>query len=264
MKSGLFIISALSLSMTVIAPLEPASADPIVKAEAPNEVAPLTIIASQEVPCDPKRAAAPHHKMRKRHVHHAATGPHKTKVRPKHRRLHRHPVVAAHSHGPRPIRAVAVKPASQRCYVYRRDRLTRASLPLEPERLARAAEPALYDRAPLFNLARAPIGGTLPNAEIPSGGGSGARTSPLSPVGPVGPGGGGTTPPPGGGGTPTPPGGGGTTPPPPGGGGGTPPVTVAAAPEPGSWALMITGVGLAGLALRRRRAQGPAATRSPV
>lgn len=253
MRSGVFVSVGLALLIGLADPAVSISADAPTPVRA-VEVAPLTIVASEEVPCDPKRPVAARHHGRRKHPRHAVR--HRPRV---HRRVavahrapvRRRPVVAARVHSPKPIRAVAVKPASQRCYVYRRDRLTRASLPLQPERLVRAAEPTLAQRAPLTDLVGPPQrAATI--AQIPSGGGSGF-SNPLSPVGPVGPGGGGGTPtgPGGGGGTPTGPGGG--TPSGPGGGGGVPANPVAAAPEPGTWALMITGVGLAGLALRRRR-----------
>lgn len=111
--------------------------------------------------------------------------------------------------------------------------------------LAAASPAAVLPIAPIVAapLVAAPVAA----AGIPAGVGA-LGLLPLAAVGSGGSGGGLAVTPPGGGAAPPPTGG---TPPPTGGGETPPPAP--AVPEPATWLMMITGFGLLGTALRRRR-----------
>lgn len=107
---------------------------------------------------------------------------------------------------------------------------------LDAPELAFAFGPPLLAELPAFGVAAPGFAAVFPGLPVLVGGIGGG-------VGVIGGGGGGGV-------TPPPTGGGGTTPPPTPA---PPPVVTPAIPEPGTWATMLTGFGMVGWALRRRR-----------
>lgn len=213
-RRNLCMAAALSAALCV-APQAPAQT-----AVTPAGVTYLTY--TEEAPCPPEAAGRRPRKRVRRHVRHAP------------RAHRRHVAVQApvqHAKTPLKVRkrvrrhlAPHLIKASQpvhhkRCSVVRRDRLTSAAFGISPTDAI--VEPASYDITP---------GGPIYSSASSSG-----REAFGDPVG--GGAGGGAT----GGGV----GNGGF------GGGGGP--SVSAAPEPDGWLLMIVGVALGGVALRRRR-----------
>ena len=205
--------AALAAAMCV-APQAPAQPAPT-----PAGVTYLTY--TEEAPCPPeaagrrprKRARRHAQRAHRRHVAVKAPVPHAKAPLKVRKRVRRH--LAPHL-------IKASQPVHhQRCSVVRRDRLTSAAFGIDPTEAI--VQPASYDitpGGPIFDSASSSGREAFGD---PVGGGTGGGAT-----GGIGIGNGGS-----------------------GGGGGGP--SVSAAPEPDGWLLMIMGVALGGIALRRKR-----------